>query len=651
MIIDAFVIQNRLNKLRKKMADMGINYVLIPTGDYHLSEYVSDYFKVREYFSGFSGSNGTLLVEQDSAGLWTDGRYFVQAAKQLWGTGITLYKMQEEGVPTTQEYIAQNMKPGDILGFDGRIISAVQGRKLLEAVESKGGAVNYFLDPAEDIWGAVTDREKGLVGGNRPPLPARQIIVLSDAITGESVCQKLSRCRTYLREHEAEGMFLSKLDELMWLLNIRGSDIVCNPVVFSYGYITREEAFIFLQKAAVTEEIRTYFEQHQVQLKDYEQVQSFIEALPENSKILVDEDSCNFTMYQLLGSRRQTKTSPIVLWKACKNPIEISNIERIYLQDSVAVTKFIYWIKKQMQEFEVGGSVSYLARSDDAISGRIKTLTECGAAAYLDHLRRSIPGFLDFSFPTISAYRSNAAMIHYETTTDHDAILSPEGFLLVDSGGQYMGGTTDVTRTIALGPLTEAEILHYTLTAAGMLSLTDACWLKGCTGRNLDILARTPLWKHGLDYRHGTGHGIGYILNVHEGPQSLRWRYQPDTPEAILEEGMVISNEPGIYIEGSHGIRIENILHIQNDEKTDYGQYLHFQTLTYVPLEIEAIDPKYLTDEQLKLLNDYHRTVYEKISPYLTPEEQVWLRDVTRPVPCQTSSQHENLVNSNDSIK
>jgi Xaa-Pro aminopeptidase len=258
------------------------------------------------------------------------------------------------------------------------------------------------------------------------------------------------------------------------------------------------------------------------------------------------------------------------------------------------------------------------------------TVTECSAAAYLDNLRRSIPGFLDLSFPTISAYRSNAAMIHYETSPEHDTPVNPEGFLLVDSGGQYLGGTTDVTRTIALGPLTETEIQHYTLTTAGMLSLSDACWLKGCTGRNLDILARTPLWKHGLDYRHGTGHGIGYILNVHEGPHNLNWRYRPDTPEAILEEGMVISNEPGVYIEDSHGIRVENIMLVSHARKTDYGQFLQFQTLTWVPLDPDAIDTQYFTEEQLALYNIYQKTVCEKISPFLTSEEEEWLQEETR---------------------
>jgi Xaa-Pro aminopeptidase len=654
------LIQNRLSKLRAKMSDMGISYMLIPTGDYHLSEYVSDYFKVREYFSGFSGSSGTLLVEQDRAGLWTDGRYFIQATLQLSGTGITLFKMQEEGVPTIEEYLARHVKVGEVLGFDGRLLSASKGEKLTEAVRNGGGEVNCFLDPAEGIWEVGSDREMGsdrergsdpdIVSdlGNRPVLPAHTIFILSDDLTGETVTHKLSRCRTYLDEQKADGIFLSKLDELMWILNIRGGDIPCNPVAFSYGYITREEAFIFLQEGAVTEEVRAYFIQNKIQLKDYQQIQSFVEGLPEKYRILVDEDSCNFAMYQSLGSRRHAQTSPIVLWKARKNPVEISNMERIYLRDSVEVTKFIYWLKNKMQDVsrqdineveQISDSVLHeitnIEKVSDTVERGIKeteqiSLTECSAAAYLDHLRRSLSDFLDLSFPTISAYRSNAAMTHYETSPEHDAPVNPEGFLLVDSGGQYLGGTTDVTRTITLGPLTETEIMHYTLTAAGMLSLSDACWLKGCTGRNLDILARTPLWKHGLDYRHGTGHGIGYILNVHEGPHNLHWRYRPDTPEAILEEGMVISNEPGIYIEGSHGIRIENILLVKQGQKTDDGQFLHFHTFTWVPLDPDAIDPVYFTEEQLEGYNHYQKTVYEKIAPYLTWEEREWLKVETR---------------------
>jgi Xaa-Pro aminopeptidase len=587
--------------------------------------------------------------------------------------------MQEEGVPTIEEYLAQHIKPGEVLGFDGRLLGAAKGQKLSDTVEAAGGVINCFLDPSEGIWRMVADRDLGnnwdlgdnrdkvpdrdmrFVCSNRPDFPLHPIFILSDEMTGESTRHKLARCRTYLKDQKADGIFLSKLDELMWLFNIRGSDIDCNPVALSYGYVTREEAFIFLQKDAVTEDARAYFAQNQVKLMEYEQIQTFLRELPAHSKILVDEDSCNFAAYQLLGARRVMQTSPIALWKAVKNPVEIGNMERIYLQDSVAVTKFIYWLKKKMHavmkqedatrygmssklqehtEIEqiLVADIQDVTETERATGAKLQgfteregiTVTECVAAAYLDNLRRSIPGFLDLSFPTISAYRSNAAMIHYETSEEHDTHLSSDGFLLVDSGGQYLGGTTDVTRTIALGHLTGEEICHYTLTAAGMLSLTAARWLKGCTGRNLDIIARTPLWNHGLDYRHGTGHGIGYILNVHEGPQSLRWRYLPESPEAILEEGMVISNEPGVYIEGSHGIRIENILLLSHAQQTDYGQFLQFQTLTWVPLDPDAIDTQYFTEEQLVLYNNYQKTVYEKISTYLTPEEEAWLREETR---------------------
>jgi Xaa-Pro aminopeptidase len=611
--MDKLLIQNRLTKLRDKMSVEGITYFLIPTGDTHLSEYVSDYFKVREYFSGFSGSSGSLLVWQDGAGLWTDGRYFIQAAKQLEGTGITLYKMQEEGVPTIEEFLKEQIKVGEVLGFDGRLLRYTNGLKLSEAVKEKGAEVNFQVDPAEGIW------ELDAPGADkRSPLPANPVFLLPDGLSGESTGQKLAKLRTFLKEQKGDGIFVSKLDELMWLFNIRGGDVACNPVALSYGYITLQDAFLFLQEKAVTEEVRSYLADHEVKLEEYANIQSFLAALPNGLKVLVDEDSCNFTIAQMLGTRRHKQTSPMELWKAIKNPVEIANSEETYLKDSVAVTKFIYWLKKQMENI-----------SEEQSSTE---LTECSAAAYLDHLRSQIPGFLDLSFPTISAYRANGAMIHYETSEEHDAPLQPEGFLLVDSGGQYMGGTTDITRTIALGSLTEEEKLHYTLTAAGMLSLTAACWEKGCTGRNLDILARAPLWKHGLDYRHGTGHGIGYMLNVHEGPQNLAWKYRAEQKEAVLEEGMIISNEPGIYIEGSHGIRIENILLTRDAAKTEYGQFLHFQTLTYVPLEKDAIAPQYLTGEQLDWLNAYQQMVYEKISPYLTSEESAWLKQVTSPI-------------------
>ncbi len=593
------VIQNRLRQLRTVMQENGIDFYLIPTADFHNSEYVSDYFKVREYFSNFTGSNGSLLVWQEGAGLWTDGRYFIQAQKELEGTTIELFRMMEEGVPTISEFLQEKMTEGQVLGFDGRVISIAQGLRYEKDLAEKKIRFEYHRDLAEDIW------------LDRPAFPAGKIQVLAEEIAGESVEEKLRKVREKLAEEGAESLFLTKLDDLMWLFNIRGCDVECNPVAMSYGYITMEQAIIFLQKNAVDEEVKAYFAEHHIHVEAYHDVVKYLADLQSGARILVDKAHCSYGHYKKLREKHTLveKANPTELLKAMKNPVELANMERIFLADSVAVTKFIYWLKTNVGKME---------------------MTEISAADYLEQLRRQIPEFLDLSFPTIAGYKENGAIVHYEATPENDAKLAPQGMLLVDSGGQYLGGTTDVTRTIVLGPISEEMKKHYTLVAAGMLQLSEARFLHGCTGRNLDILARQPLWKEGLDFNHGTGHGVGYILNVHEGPQSMRWRFMAGATEAVLEEGMTVTNEPGIYIQGSHGIRIENVLVVKKDVKNAYGQFMHFDTLTWVPIAPEGIDEKYLTREQKKLLCRYQQRVYEKLSPYLTEEECQWLKKETQ---------------------
>ncbi len=594
------LILERLKKLRKVMAQNNIDYYMMPTADFHHSEYVNGYFKVREFFSGFTGSNGTLLVWQEGAGLWTDGRYFIQAAYELEGTSIKLFRMQEEGVPAIEEFLKEQMKEGQTLGFDGRVISAGQGKKYEEILKEKKISLAYTKDLADEIW------------KDRPSFPAGKVTVLEETLAGKSVEDKLKEVREKLRREGAESTFLSKLDDVMWLFNIRGCDVECNPVAMSYAYITHFEAVLFLQKKALDEQVKRYFKAHGIVVKEYSEVMWHLENLPQGHNILVDERYCSYAAFKAV-SQRQTlinKKNPTELLKAVKNSVELANMKEVYLYDSVAVTRFIYWLKTHVGKEEI---------------------TEITAAEYLDGLRRQIPGFLDLSFPTIAAYGANGAIIHYSATQNKHAVLAPEGMLMVDSGGQYQGGTTDVTRTIILGPVSEEIKKHYTMVTAGMLQLSNARWLHGCTGRNLDILARQPLWNMGLDYKHGTGHGIGYILNVHEGPQNLRWRFD-GMEEAVLEAGMIISNEPGVYIEGSHGIRIENIVAVCNGEKNEYGQFMHFDTLTYVPIDMDGIEPAYLNDEQKGYLNAYHRAVREKIGGFLTGREREWLFEVTREI-------------------
>ncbi len=595
-------IMDRLVALRKAMFEAGVDYYMMPTADFHNSEYVNEYFKVREYFCGFTGSNGTLVVWQEGAGLWTDGRYFIQADRELSGTGVTLYKMGEEGVPTILELLKEKIQAGQTLGFDGRVINASAGEMYEKALAEKGAKISYEKDLAEKVW------------VDRPALPCGKTFVIPDSLAGKSVVEKLADVRKKMAEEKTSALLLTKLDDLMWLFNIRGCDVDCNPVALSYGYITEEKAYLFIQSEALCEEVSAHLNAAGVVLREYGEVVSFLETeMPAGNKVLTDMRHCNYTLYKKVADKctAENKKNPTELLKAIKNPVELENMKKVYLQDSVALTKFIYWVKKNVGKMEI---------------------TEVSAADYLDNLRREIPGFLDLSFPTISGYKANAAMMHYEATPENHAVLAPEGMLLVDSGGQYMGGTTDVTRTIVLGPISEEIKCHYTAVASGMLQLSKAKWLYGCTGRNLDILARQPLWNMGIDYKCGTGHGVGYILNVHEGPQNIRWKFMEGMTEAVLEAGMDVTNEPGVYMEGSHGIRIENVMVAQNDVKNGDGQFMNFDTLTYAPIDLDAIDVKYMTAENRAFLNEYHSQVFAKVSPYLNEEEQDWLREVTRTV-------------------
>lgn len=596
-------IQDRLSLLREKMEEQGIDFYMMPTADFHNSEYVSDYFKVREYFCNFTGSNGTLLVWKEGAGLWTDGRYFIQAEHELAGTGVTLFRMQDESVPTITEFLQKNMKEGQTLGFDGRVLTMSQGRGYEKKLETKNISFAYERDLAEGIW---TDR---------PAFPAGRVTVLDEKLAGMSFEEKLKSVMEKVRREGADSLLLTKLDDLMWLFNIRGCDVECNPVAVSYGYFSQKGSVLFIQKEALDEKAAEYLAAKHIQVEEYGSIVSFLEKLPAGQKVLIDRRHCSYALYKTLDGKQTLieKKNPTEALKAVKNPVELANMEEIYLKDSVALTKFIYWLKTNIGKLEI---------------------TELSAADYLEKLRRDIPECFDLSFPSISAYGANAAMMHYAPTKDNYAVLKPEGLYLIDSGGQYMGGTTDVTRTIALGPVSDEMKLHYTLVAAGLLQLSNARFLYGCSGRNLDILARQQLWNMGVDYKCGTGHGVGYMLNVHEGPQSMRWRFTEDMAEVPIEAGMDISNEPGVYIEGQYGIRIENIMVAENDEKNEYGQFMHFKTLTWVPIDMDAIDLKHLTETQKLLLFAYQSRVCEKLSPYLTEQEAAWLKKETEVPGC-----------------
>lgn len=596
------IYSQRIETLRQLMNHEGIDAFMIPTSDYHNSEYVGDFFKVREFFTGFTGSNGTLIVTANEAGLWTDGRYFIQAANELEGTGITLYKMGEPDCPTIIEYLDASLSNGQTFAFDGRCVSAVWGSKQSKKMASNNIKIRYDIDPASSIW------------MDRPELSAESIFVIGDELAGESISSKISRVREAYHKKNANAIITTKLDEIMWLLNIRGNDIECNPVALSFLYIDDNQVLLFIQKEEINETVNDYLKGSDIEIKEYQDFNGFIADLKNINSILIDINSVNYTVYKEL--EKVTKPvfadSVIEKMKAVKNSTELQNIRKTYIEDSAVVTRFIYWLKQNVKN---------------------QALTEYTAAMKLDSMRAELDGFIGLSFPTISAYKGNAAMMHYEAGEEDAAVINADGMLLVDSGGQYMGGTTDVTRTIVLGDISDEIRKHYTLATVGMLRLADAKFIYGCTGRNLDIIARAPLWNIGIDYKCGTGHGIGYILNVHEGPQNIRWRYSQEVKEAALEAGMIVSDEPGVYVEDSHGIRIENILEIQKGMETSDGQFMRFEHLTYVPIDLEAIDKKWMTAEDIMLLNEYHKNVYNMIKPFMQNElEEEWLRQATKAV-------------------
>lgn len=591
----------RITELRNKMMSEGIDWYLLTSDDFHSSEYVSDYFKVREYYTGFTGDNAYLLLNKDNAYMWTDGRFFIQAEIELKGTSVTLMKMGEEGVPTLTEFVKENVSQGETLAFDGRTVSTGLGKKLEKILKHKNGNIDYLHDYAGDLW------------SDRPGLPNVPIWILDDGQSGENSVSKTDRVRKVLKDSDCEALIISKLDDIAWITNMRGGDIECNPVFLSYMIVTMSESFLFLRDNVITDDIKRYLSSQNITLKAYDEFFEFLGEFTVAGTVSLEEQSISYTGYLLADKNNELMNmpNPSTLMKAVKNPTELDRIKEATILDSVAVTRFMYWLKN----IEDYSSVS-----------------ELDCAAKIDSLRREIPGFLDLSFPTIAGYGANAAMMHYEAKENAFSYLRAEGMLLVDSGGQYDKGTTDITRTFVLGPVSDEIKLHFSKVAAGMLAMADTKFLYGCTGRNLDIIAREPLWELGIDYKCGTGHGVGYILNVHEGPHSLRWKYNPDSAETVYEEGMIVSDEPGVYFEGSHGIRTENVILCVKGVKNDNGQFMGFEHLNYVPIDRDGLDVRYLSPKDIERINIYHKSVYEKISGYLSEDEARWLEEVTAPL-------------------
>ncbi|MDO5701739.1 MAG: aminopeptidase P family protein, partial [Lachnospiraceae bacterium] len=588
-------VRNRVRMLRDDMRQNGIDILVLSSTDPHASEYVPEYYKVTEYFSGCTSDNAVLVIEDNAARLWTDGRYFISAASELEGTGIALMKMRQPSVPTVTDYLRTNLVKNMKLGFDGRCVKASFGMELRKIADSNGAEVVSTYAPADHLW----------VG--RPALPVKEAYVLGEELIGTPFSDKLARVRARVSEFGASYHVLSKLDDIMWLFNIRGSDVPCNPVALSFALIGPDTVDLFIRKEAVSPATERYFRENRVKLHSYESVYTYLEEYHFEGSVLADSSDSSDAICALIKEKTTVidGRNPTLYLKGEKDAVEIGHIRRVYVEDSAAVCRFIYSIKQK--------------------AGKEK-FTEYTAARKIDGLRRCIPGFLDISFPTISAYGPNAAMPHYAMTQDDCSVVSPDGFLLVDSGGQYMGGTTDVTRTIVVGPLTDEMKRDFTLVAAANLRLMYSKFPEGTTGIQLDMLAREVLFEHGLDYDHGTGHGIGFILNVHEGPHSLSRSVKPGSASLEgIRRNMIVSDEPGVYREGRYGIRTESILLCEDDETTEFGHFLKFAPLTFAPIDLDAIDPRYLEPSDVKRLNRYHKEVRDVISPFLKGEELEWL--------------------------
>lgn len=591
------MIKERLMKLREEMNKEGMQAYIIPTSDFHETEYVSEYFAARKYMSGFTGSAGVLVVLLDKAGLWTDGRYFIQAANQLAGSGIDLMKQGQEDTPSIEEYIVTNLTQGSVVGFDGRVMNVNDANKYKQA----------FM--MHDIK-MVTDKDLvGRIWDDRPALPCTETFHYDEKYAGKSISEKLTQVREAMKGYNCRSHIVTKIDEIAWLYNLRAHDVPHFPVALAYTIIKENDAMIYIDASRLDEESKTLFAQNHIQVKDYEAIYEDVKTL--EGSVLVDGNFVNSKIVYSLNTEIVYAQDPIVLLKAMKNEIELANTRNAHIKDGVACTKFMYWL---MQNVNNG-------------------ISEMSAQEKLQELRKEQADYLEDSFNTICAYKEHAAMMHYSSNEETNVELKPEGMLLVDSGGQYLDGTTDITRTFVLGSITEEEKKWFTLALKGHIRLEKANFLYGCRGLNLDILARGPLWDLDMDYQCGTGHGVGHLSNVHEAPNGFRWKIVPERNDScVLEEGMITSNEPGVYVEGEFGIRHENEMVVVKGNKNFYGQFMHFETLTFVPFDRKGIDKSLLSEDELAWLNDYHASVYEKISPFLTNEEAEWLKEACRPL-------------------
>ena len=589
-------IKERIHALRMTFRPNNIKAFIIPSTDPHLSEYVAPYWMSREWISGFTGSAGTAVILMDKAGLWTDSRYFLQAEKELEGSGITLYKEMLPETPSITKFLCQNLKPGESVSIDGKMFSVQQVEQMKEDLAPYQLQVNLFGDPLKNIW------------KDRPSMPDAPAFIYDVKYAGKSCGEKVAAIRTELKKKGIFALFLSSLDEIAWTLNLRGSDVHCNPVIVSYLLVSQDDVVYFISPEKITQEVNEYLQEQQVSLRKYDEAESFLNSFA-GENILIDPKKTNYAIYSAINPACKVVRgeSPVTLLKAIRNEQEIAGIHHAMQRDGVALVKFLKWLEASV------------------LSGKE---TELSVDRKLHEFRAAQPLYMGESFDTIAGYKEHGAIVHYSATEESDVTLQSKGFLLLDSGAQYLDGTTDITRTIALGELTEEEKTDYTLILKGHIALAMAKFPAGTRGAQLDVLARMPIWSHGMNFLHGTGHGVGHFLSVHEGPQSIRMNENP----IVLQPGMVTSNEPGVYKAGSHGIRTENLTLVCKDKEGMFGEYFKFETITLCPICKKGIIKEMLTAEEVKWFNDYHQTVYKKLSPSLNEEEKKWLLEATKAI-------------------
>ena len=593
-------VPERLAALRKLMREKNIDVYVVPTADFHQSEYVGEHFKARKFITNFSGSAGTAVITLNDAKLWTDGRYFIQAAKQLEGTTVTLMKMFEPGVPSVNEYLEEILQAGQTLSFDGRVVSVGEGDEYAEIAKKKGAKVDYQEDLIDEIW---TDR---------PPLSEEPAFFLEEKYTGESTASKLARIRKEMEEAGCDAHIVSTLDDTCWTLNIRGNDIEFFPLVLSYAIIKKDSFELYIDERKLDDNLKALLKKEGVNLHPYNAIYEDVKQLPAGTTVMVDKSKLNYAIFNNIPASVHVvnKRNPAILMKALKNPVEIENIRKAQIKDSIAHLRFMKWLKENV--------------------GKIR-ITELSASEKLDEFRKEMGNFIRDSFEPISSFGPHSAIVHYCSSPETDVEFKEGTLYLSDTGAGFYEGSTDITRTFALGEVTQNMKDDFTLVAISNLQLGSAKFLQGCSGLTLDILARKPFWDRDMNFNHGTGHGVGYLLNIHEGPAGFRYKYRAGEVEEI-QEGMIITDEPGLYIEGSHGIRLENELLARKGVKNEYGQFLYFEAITLVPFDLDAINPDMMSEENKKLLNDYHAKVYEVIAPHLNDDEKAFLKKYTRAI-------------------